>query len=308
MTVSCDEFLEAVKRLITAPTQQELLEDEDILAFGTDIIRDSMVPLMLSVDQDYFVTRGPSIPIPVGATSVAIPGRAVARKLREVKLVTPDGAVIDFPKVNLTRASLYSNNQAPFGFYLLGDKLELTSAPLSSGYAFQLFYPVQPGRLIKLESAAKINDITGNDVTVVSLPDGFDMTAEYDFIDRKAGNWFKGIEASVTNIAGSTLSFEPGTVPTDLAVGDYITLTGYSPFLQILDEGAPLLQTLTAQDCLGSISDFEGQERLEKKLKRQTENFTKLIAPRVDGEPNVIINDRSLLRGRRGSFNRFRMD
>lgn len=303
MTVSCDEFLAAVKRLVTVPAQQELLDDEDILALGTDLMRDTVTPLVLSVDEDYFVTKGASIPILPGVSGYAIPSRSVARKLREIKISDASGQVYDFPKINIARAHMYQNSSCPFGFHFQGDKIELVGSG-QAGYSLILYWPIQPGKLVPFSNAGRVSSISGDDVSFSSLPMGFTTAERYDFINGYSGNWFKGLEAVCTNIAGSTLSFSTGSVPTDLSVGDFVSITGTSPVLQIPDEGAPLLQTLTAYDVLGAISDFQGQDRLMKKIEMQKASFLKLMAPRIDGEPNIIINDRGLLRGRSGARNR----
>lgn len=304
MTVTCDEFLAAVKRLVTVPAQQELLEEDDILAMASDRIRDTMTSLIMSVAEDYFVTKGATVPILTGVTTYPIPNRSVARKLREIKIVSPGGQVSDFPKIDIARTHMFQNNASPFGFHFLGDRIELTSSPTADGHSLLLYWPIQPGRLIKLEDAGKVTAISGDDVTVASLPTTFTISERYDFIDGYSGNWFRGIEATVTNVTGSTLTFTTGTVPSDLSVGDYLSLTGTSPVLQIPDEGAPLLQTLTAQDILGAISDFQGQDKLQKKIDEQKVSFLKLISPRIDGEPTIIVNDRGLLRGRSGMRSR----
>lgn len=304
MTVTSDEFLAAVKRLVTVPAQQELLSDEDILALGTDVMRDAITPMILSVDEDYFVTKGASIPILPGVISYPIPSRSVARKLREIKILDKNGFITDFPKVNIARAHMYQNSTSPFGFYFLGDRIELVGKPTESGYSLLLYWPIQPGKLTKVSSAGRIVGISGDAVSFDTLPEGFTVSDRYDFIDGYSGNWFKGILAPVTDVSGSTLTFETGSVPSDLSVGDFVSLTGTSPVLQIPDEGAPLLQTLTAYDVLGAISDFQGQDKLMGKIERQKEAFLKLMAPRIDGEPTIIINDRGLLRGRPGFRNR----
>lgn len=297
MTVTCDEFLASVKRLVTVPASQSLLEDEDILALATDIMRDTMVSTMLSVDEEYFVTRGAAIPLVTGQSSYRIPSRAIARKLREIKLQSGANVVSDFPKINIDRVQVYTSNSAPFGFHFLGDRIEIQGTP-DPAYSLLLYYPIQPGSLVKTAKAGVVTGISGDDVTIDNVPTEYAINKRMDFIEGVSGNWFLGIQSLVTNIAGNTLTFEAGTVPTDLSIGDYVAMTGQSPVLQVPDEGAPLLQALTAYDVLGTISDFEGQDRLEKKIKQQKIDFLKIITPRIDGEPNIIVNDRSLLRGR----------
>ena len=56
MTVTCDQFLVGVKRSITIPANQQLMTDQDMLDLGSDSIRDKMIPLLMSTNQNFFVT------------------------------------------------------------------------------------------------------------------------------------------------------------------------------------------------------------------------------------------------------------
>jgi hypothetical protein len=120
-----------------------------------------------------------------------------------------------------------------------------------------------------------------------------------DFVQGETGNRYVAIDLPSTNIAANTFTFATGSIPSDLQVGDYMTLSGESPVLQIPEEAKPYLQTCTAYDALYSISDFEGQKALEAKMKDQREMLLKLLEPRVEGEAEIIINDRGLLRNNR---------
>lgn len=297
MTITCDEFLTAVKRLITTPANQALLQDEDFFAIATDRMRDTMIPLIDSVDQDYFVTKT-SFPIVENEGDYDIPPRAIGRKLREIKIFNAEGIRGDFPKIAIEREHLYRSAAIPFGFHFYGDRIQLVPIPSAAGYSIQLWWFLSPGKLVSTDSAGVVTGISGDDVTVASLPNTFTTGRRMDFIQGVSGNRYLSIDQQITNIAGSTISFGAGLVPTTLVIGDYVTLAGESPVLQIPDEAVPYLQTLTAYDALYTISDYEGQDRLKDKMKQQKESLLSLIQPRITGEPETIINDRGLLRGR----------
>lgn len=299
MTISCDEFLEGVKRLITAPSNQRLLEDEDFLAMATSRMRSTMIPLIDSVNQDYFVVKTP-VPIMQGVENYAIPPRAIGRKLREIKIFNESGVRGDFPKISIEREHLYRSSASPFGFHFYGDRIQLVPVPTDAGYSLQLWWFLSPGKLVKSGEAGLITGITGDDVTVATLPTKFTVGRRLDFLQGQTGNSYIAIDQLATNVAANTISFPAGSLLTlGLEPGDYVSLAGESPVLQIPEEASPYLEAITAYDALYALSDYEGQNALKETIKEHKENLLKLLEPRIEGEPEIIINDRNLLRGMR---------
>ena len=100
------------------------------------------------------------------------------------------------------------------------------------------------------------------------------------------------------------LSFTLGEVPTNLAPGDIIALSGQSPVVQLPDQAEPYLVTLTAMEMLQAIGDFEGRDNLKETRDNQDRNLKLLLEPRVEGEATPIINDYGFTGGpRRGLWN-----
>lgn len=297
MTITSDELITGVKRLITMPANQALDLDSDILALATDRMRDTMIPLIDSLDGDYFVMKT-NVPILKDVENYAIPPRAVGRKLRDIKIFNEQGVRGDFPKISIEREHLYRSAAVPIGFHFYGDRIQLVPIPSSDGFSLQLWWFLSPGKLVPVSQAGVVGSISADDVTLASVPSSFTVGRRVDFVQGVTGNRYLGIDAKITNIAADTLSFDVGVVPLDLDEGDYVSLAGESPVLQIPEEAKPYLQACTAYDLLYAISDFEGQAKLEKKIKEQKEDLLKLLQPRITGEPNIIMNDRGLLRGR----------
>lgn len=297
MTITCDEFLEGVKRLITAPSNQRLLKDSDFLAMATSRMKSTLIPLINSVNEDYFVQKT-SVPILQGVENYQIPPRAIGRKLREIKIFSDSGVRSDFPKISIEREHLYQSPSTPYGFHFYGDCVQLVPTPSSDGYSLQLWWFLSPGKLVTLSSAGLVTGVTGDDVTLASVPSTFTVGKAIDCVQGVTGNRYLGIDNPITGVAGNVISFAAGTVPSTLALGDYLSLAGQSPVLQVPEEASPYLEAITAYDALYAISDFEGQKALSPTIKEHKANLLSLLAPRISGEPNIIINDRSLLRGR----------
>lgn len=79
-------------------------------------------------------------------------------------------------------------------------------------------------------------------------------------------------------------------------VGDYMALRGESPFAHIPVEGYPLLEQAVVVKVLEGLGDREGMAAAQTKLSELVQLFPDLITPRVDGNPQKIINRNSIMK------------
>lgn len=297
MAVTSEEFIASIKRLITMPSNQNLLQDPDILAFTQRKLRDSLVPLIDSVNEEFFVTRLEE-PIIEDKTEYRIPHRSIGRRLRELKLKGPGEFIWNFPMTEIERSQMYRPLGQPWAFYFYGDRIEVVPRPnVSNSYFLQMWWYLAPGRPILTTDAMQVQSVNGNEVTVDSAVSGYAANILVDFVQGTSGCPYLGIDKRIQSVNGNTFTFTAGDVPTDLDEGDWITLAQTSPLLQIPDEAVPYLETLVAMDCLGSIGDFDGKKNLSDDLKMQKENLLKLLDPRIKGEPTVLLNMYGFKRG-----------
>jgi hypothetical protein len=267
-------------------------------------MQDTLVPVIDSLQQEFFVTRS-LVPILSWVNEYGIPPRALGRKLREVKVVSPSGGRADFPKIAVEREQFYRASGTPFGFYFYGDKIVVVPVPQADGYSLQLWWFLGPGKLVPVSDACTVVSFTfgpiTDDVVVSSVPATIFVNSTVDFIQGVSGNSSYAIDRVITAIAGTTLSFALGQVPTDIAVGDYLSIAQTAPIVQIPDPAEPYLVTLTAMEVLQAIGDFEGRDALKETRDLQDKNLKLLLEPRVEGESTPIINDYGFVGGpRRG--------
>lgn len=301
MTVTADRWLAGLKRRVTLSANDELLTDSDLLAIGDDVMRDKMVPLMLSVNQNYFVVTT-EIPLVEDQSHYDIPYRAMGRTLRELKLVRNGD---EFDLSNLTLLALedlegFGGEGLPGRFYFEGDQFVAVPRPNTTSYSFKVWYDLQVGQLCQSSDAALVSSVTGGNVTVSgAIPATMVAGADVDFIKGKSGCRTLSMDVEITgvNVGTGVISFATGDVPTSLVEGDWISIAQTSPVLQLPDEASPLLETLAAIRAMHALGDFEAQQVLEGDAARQESSLLKLIAPRIEGEPTKIVNRRGLLRG-----------
>lgn len=290
MAMTCDEFLETVKTLITVPSNQSLLDDEDILRLADFENRNTVTPLIESLNQDYFLTSSQRFPLQPNQSRYSIPARAVGRKLKDLVLTDSSNGYWNFSLVGLERGHLIRFGEIPFGFRFEGDSVVIMPVPTATtDFGITFYYSATPGRYVKSAESAVVDSVVGNDITFVSLPTAFSANRRVDGISSEGGSWFRFIGAKITNVTGNTLTLDQ-EVPPEVVAGDYVSLTGESPVIQLPEEAIPLLLNSTSKRILAAISDFEGKNDIEQEIEQQKDTVAKLLQPRVSSQPTRLIN------------------
>ena len=300
MTVTADRILAGVKRRGIVPTNQVTLDDDDLLALIDDVIKVHAVPLLESVNGEFFVTTELDA-ITASQDNYEIPYRAVGRTLRD--LLIRNTTTLDernVPYIEPEDVHTYKESALKFGHYIQGDEIVLVpSVPSTFSEPESLVkkFKLRPSLLVKLTNAAKVVSVSSPNVTVDSAGD-ITTGAVIDFIRGKSGARVYSMDKTCTNVAGTTFTFAAADIPSALEAGDYIALAGYSPVIQMIpDEVSPWIETLAAQRALKSIGDTEGAADLKEDVITERENLLKILEPRNEGEPKVTMNRDSLARG-----------
>lgn len=309
MTVTADFLVNAAQRRVVVPASQSLLTNTDFLDIANNIMKSRMVTTIESVNQEFFV-YDVLIPLVAGVSEYSIPYRALGRALRELKMVSLDPN--DTTQTNNTRnlvqvaledAQVYEASALTAGFYFKSDKIRLVPNVPSSidpYQALQAFYRLPPNDLVYTSQAAEVASVSGNDVTVLSVPSTFVVGENVDFIQGVSGNSILAMDKAITNIAGTTISFGSSSVPSDLVAGDWISLAGTSPVINFCpNEAYPYFESCVAHRLAQIMGDFEGMAQLKDDISEDKKNLLSILEPRIDGEPTIIINRSSLVRGNR---------
>lgn len=303
MAKTANRLLEGVKRRITLPSNEVLINDTDILALADDVIKIELVPLLMSLRQNYFVVRSDTLTVS-GTSDYDVPYRSIGRTLRDLKLRDSGGICRDLALIASEDEHLFPVGVSPHSFYFRGDKIVLVPTPQSTGLTLDVWWDMPPSELVKLDQVGTVTAFSDPTVTVSLVPSTLATGVTCDFVQAKSGNCILGMDKAITNVAGTTLTFTAGDLPSTLVVGDYVCVAQKAPVIMLPDECYPYLETLTAKRVLMAIGDFEGQAALEKGESQELKMIKIMLEPRVVGESTKIINRRSLLRGVRSRYRR----
>lgn len=290
-TFTTSDLLDDIKRRAMIPADQNTFADTDLLRFATDELRLSLLPMLLSEREEFYLTEaGASQTLVANTAAYQIPVRAAGQMLRDAYITDSAGNIYNLARIEYDERPNFDNvtSGTPNHFYLRNNKIVLLPAPASSDYTLVTPYFIRPSKLVETASACQITDITGTTITVsAAAPSTFSSSVPTDFVRATGG--FECIEIGVTPTSVASTTFVYATVPDSLAVGDWICVAGESPIPQLPAELHPLLAERVAKKVMKALGDVNGAKLSEETIKEMTEGARLLTNSRVQGEPKRIV-------------------
>lgn len=287
-----------IKRRITLPDAQNLYSGDDLIAFMGDELSSTIMPLVHSVQQEYWVMKV-DVPLVQGQTNYTIPIRGITNGLRLVTLLDTNGNEIAFPMLRPEYTASSSSWLSPYtlsvlyGFELEDDHIVVFPQQVVSNPVMSVRFRIerQPSQLCGVLDAAQVVSILGQVVTVNSIPSDWLTSMTFDLINGQPAFQSKGDDfvVSVLNVGTSEITFTT-TLPTNLAVGDWISIANTSPIPQIPYQMFPYFAQCVAGLCLAGLADQEPYQESQRKLAIMKEDLLKLMQPRDMGNVQTIVN------------------
>lgn len=293
-----DSLIASIKRRITLPDAQNLYSSDDLIAFMGDELSSTLVPLIHSVQQEYWVMRV-DVPLVIGQEKYTLPIRGAANGLRLLTLVDPNGNEIEFPMLRPENTASTYNWLSPYststlyGFYMEDDHIvvfpkQVVANPVMS---IRFRYERQPSQLCSTTEAAHITQINGGGVvTVDAIPSDWLITQTFDLINGQPAFASKGDDLVVTNLDPITSQITFSALPSKVVVGDWIAQAGESPIPQLPYQTFPYLAQCVATKCLEGMGDMQPLQAAQQKLAIMKEDLLKLMQPRDMGNVQTVIN------------------
>jgi len=286
MAFTTADLLAAIERRSFAPSNQSTFSTSEILALADEETQSLILPAILSVREEFFVTQT-EVAITANRAAIDIPTRAIGMIVREVQLVNSSGHFRDLPRIEPEDVR-GSQTGSPSAFYLKGNQIVLYPAPSTTQDSLRISFFIAPGNHIETSAAAVVSAIntTTNVVTVSSIPSTWVTGNSFDLISAKGGQEYRGIDLTSTLVSGTDITLP--SLPTGLAVGDYVSLAETSPLVQLPPNFRPVLAQAVAARMLQSMNQ-PGADDATKQLDRLMQAAIQLITPRVVGEDRVLL-------------------
>lgn len=287
------DWLTAVKRGGHLPPNQVPFQDTDLLAIADEQLQTGILALLRAVRENYYLTYV-DLPLSVDST-YDIPVRAIGATLNDVQLV--EGETL-FPVVRSEIHDQFSTVASPTGsycFYILGNKVVIR--PLPQTGQVRLWYQLRPNQLISTANAAQITGIAGNILTITGLPSTISTATPIDIIDDQPHFNTLVMDSVPTNTTPTTITLS--SVPSTVAVGDWVAPGGQTPVPQIPVEFRPLLTQRVAVKYCELQGYLDKMKVAQNKLMELEKQLLELINPRVMEAPKKIPSNWNILGGYR---------
>jgi len=280
------DLLEDIKANSFAPEGQTTYTDAQLLKVADNETMTKIVPALLKAREEYLVTYK-DFAITINQAAYAIPARAVGLQLRDVHIIDGTTVIPDVPRTEPERINSNASGN-PESFYLLGNDVMLFPKPNATTRTLRLYFPLRPSALVLPTAAAVVTAINSLTVTVGTIVSTWVTGNIFDFIKQDGGHECLAIDQTSTLISGSDMTF--AALPSTLRVGDYISLKGTSPLVQLPAELVPVLSQGAASKVLESMNQ-SGASGARKEFKEMLETAVILLTPRTVGEARVIVSN-----------------
>lgn len=278
-------LLASIRRRASIPTTSTTGgANADLLSYANEELRLGLVAEILRMREGYFKRDSDTT---ISGSTYRIPTRAIGGKLNAVQLVDSAGSVLQtLPEYDDARLEELSSSTGVVGYVIAGMNVVLVPGSTTSATSLRLKYFAQPNELVSSGYATVLSFVAATGVVTTSAAHGFTTASVLDIVRATEGFESQAIDQTPTAASGSSLTFS--SLPSDLAVGDYVCVARQSPVPQIPSEFHPIL----AQRVAVAYLEAGGAPELGAavaKLGAMEKAIGILSSPRVDASAKKIV-------------------
>jgi len=301
MAYLVEDLIEGVKRRGYIPISQSTEDTDSLIERLNDELSLTLVPAIESVKENYWLTSE-RVPIVANKYLYSIPSRASGTALKDIWLLDQSYNYLrTIPRVDVhNMGTLNTVSSTVIGILLKGDQFQVLPTPSATTGYLEVWYYQRPNRLISTSSCAKITNVSSAGGTTTFTVDT-DLTTSLfvgdlvDFINAQTPFSTQADDVAITAISSTQIQVATTDVENEVDVvipgnGDYICPAGYANIAQIPSDFYPALAQAAAVACLESQGDLNKKQVAEATLGRLMSAALKLIANRLEGEPELVMN------------------
>ena len=298
MAYTYTELLDDLKVRGMIPTGQATFTQARFLSAVNAVMRSKILPFVLRLRENFYAY---DIDFAINATGTyRIPSRAIAAKLKDVAIM--DGsrriyvAWLKEHELNDLQVSPYARP----GVFLKRNSMTLVPPTPNAGSLLRVSIFLRPGEIVDPSNAAQITSIDPDGVTVgfASVPISWSNSNLFELVQAEPHFDCLGYDlpaATVnTGVGGHIVFSDP--VSTDLVVGDWVSLTGQTPVIQVPLEMHPYLAQVAANYCMRGQSDSEAYKMGLDEEERLQKDLTSMFQPRIEDEGKKLVNRTGIVR------------
>lgn len=271
--------------IVSRPNVDLQYSDDEIVEILDRVMRSKIIPLVMTVREEYFVTYQ-DFDLNVGdSNAIKIPTDAIGMKLRQVAQVASNQPqnVVTMPRLELEQVNgTFPNQPIPQGYYIQNNSILIWPLPIAQ-MTVRVYYLKRPLKLTLSTNCRQILEIdtVTNTVTLSGdVPSDWETGDSFSATSSEPG--FESTTITPLTVNGSLMTFTDVT-DTELEVGDWIATLGYSCISQIPVELFELLTQGGACEYQKGLGDTEGYQKLKVDYEDLKKSALDVITQRVEG-------------------------
>jgi hypothetical protein len=298
MAQTWTELMDDIKVRGMIPTSQNTFTEDRLLRLTKAALLSKVMPLVDRVQEGFYSYDFDEA---INATGLYyIHRRAVGAKLLDAALVEGDDTL---PLTRYSEREVINADSPPgdYGFILKRNALRLVPRVPTEWSTFRQTILLTPADIVPVDEAAQItgiNTLTGV-VTCETVPSSWTNADIFDLVQAEAHFDTVGVDLAVSAVvtgASGTLTFAAADLSDRLAVGDWVSLAGESPVVQVPEALLPLLAQEVANIALKSQTDQSAYKLGVDEVKEMRQAILTLVSPRVRAAGKKIVNRTGMLR------------
>ena len=290
MNYTSTGLIAQLKRRALVPTSQNLFTNSDIIAMLNEELQNRIVPYVLAVREDYFLTYKEYVQ-DGSITEIDIPYDAIGNKINQINLytsTTDDSFFASVPRLTVSQINDYFG-----GYYIEGNKIKIFPQPISSGN-LRIYYYRRPSEIVETNRTPIISTVNTNTSIIcnINIPTNITTGMEIDIV-KNSQPWDTVKKTTAGTVSSATVLLSDTS---DIEVGYYLCNRDESPFAQIPQDTVPLLIQAVYLRMMEYMGDTNGLNAALLTYVQMEGDNRNLISPRVDAQPKKISSKNRLQR------------
>lgn len=303
MAWTTTQLLAHMRRVASLPAASTMTgyTDADLLVHADAVLQGRVAPLVANARDEHAVSTV-DVSVAAGQTTVRLPPRVSAGRLRDVTTLSTDGlSYVSVPRLEPEDVAIggMAIPTSPQSLSVVVQGGFLRILPVStSALTLRISYVRAPSTLISPSSCTVVSGLTIGAVNLTASHAGTLASGSWDFVLLSNGDTLGDSVATVVTSVGSTTFANTGLSPLFAQVqaeatryaaeGVYLCPAGTTCVLPLPDAVSPLLAYRAAISMMQGIGDIENAGRTERIADAMEQQLVPLLSERIEGEPQVV--------------------
>lgn len=296
MAFTWTELLDDIKIRGGIPTSQSTFTESRLLSLTNSVLSSSIVPF-IDRTREAFYSR--AFDFTLGSdSSFLLPKRASGAKIEGASFISGTQKV---EAIRYWEQEIEDTETPPYGrhgYYLKGNRIYVLPSDGGGYDTLRVSAVMRPNKIVAQSSCAQITAInTGtHQLTFASCPSSWSTSDTFDLIQEDPHFDSLAIDQAISALTSTTMTFS--SLPSDLSVGDWISLAGESTVIQTPVEVNPLLAQEVSNLVLKSLGQKMSYELGLAETRMMREAISEFLNPRAEEQAKIIVNKTGHLRRR----------